>query len=104
MVTNLVPGTQYQFQVAVKSGCSELTYSDKVEVSTQFDGKTTFFYFLIYSVLSELYLIWNSVLSELCLIWNSVLSELCLIWNTVYMYFKETTCDNCLPEQHTQSD
>ena len=42
LVTNLVPGTQYQFRVAIKSGCSELTYSDKVEASTQFDGKITF--------------------------------------------------------------
>ena len=42
VVTNLVPGTHYQFQVAIKRACSELKYSDKAEASTQFDGKITF--------------------------------------------------------------
>ena len=42
LVTNLVPGTRYQFQVATKAGCNDSEYSNMEEAVTRFDGKILF--------------------------------------------------------------
>ena len=39
LISNLVPDTRYQFQVATKAGCNDLKYSNIVEAVTRIDGK-----------------------------------------------------------------
>lgn len=38
-ITNLVPATDYEFKVATKAGCTGLTYTDQLKITTKIDSK-----------------------------------------------------------------